>query len=200
MDSPVERQKYPFGDLGGPALGTAGKGETTTQLATGGFNKAISPTFIVDGVFGYTRMDQFVGIPNVDKNVGLDIWKIPGTNRRQYANDTRYGGAPNLTGFGFTDLGFIDTWTPVWRHERATPISPTSARSTVHMNCAGDIEGTPSGVEPHRQPETANPRGASCSAVAQPPSRGRPRGAATNLRRGLAGWLTLTQNQSSSMR
>ena len=27
--------------------------------------RPFSPTFIVDGVFGYTRMDQFVGIPNV---------------------------------------------------------------------------------------------------------------------------------------
>ena len=39
-------------------------------------------------------MDQFVGIPNVDKNIGLDVWKIPGTNGGQrYASDTRYGGA-----------------------------------------------------------------------------------------------------------
>ena len=112
MDAPVEG-KYPFGDLGGSALGTAGKGETTTQIVTGGFNATISPTFIFDGVFGYTRMDQHVGIPNEDINVGLDVWKIPGTNGgKQYANDTRYGGAPNITGFGFSDIGFIDTWTP----------------------------------------------------------------------------------------
>src|SRR5262249_10585048 len=77
MDAPVQG-KYPFGDLGGSALGTAGFGETATQLQTTGFSKTISATFLMDGVFGYTRMDQFVGIPNVDKNVGLDIWHIPG--------------------------------------------------------------------------------------------------------------------------
>ncbi|HBY63970.1 MAG TPA: hypothetical protein DEH78_29455, partial [Solibacterales bacterium] len=101
MDAPVAGV-YPFGDLGGSALGTAGQGDTTTQLVTAGFNKMFSGTFLMDGVFGYTRMDQFVGIPNVDRNVGLDEWKIPGTNGgRQYANDTRYGGAPAITGFGF---------------------------------------------------------------------------------------------------
>ena len=40
MDAPVEG-KYPFGDLGGSALGTAGKGETTTQIVTGGYNYTI---------------------------------------------------------------------------------------------------------------------------------------------------------------
>ena len=137
MDAPVEG-KYPFGDLGGSALGTAGKGETTTQIVTGGFNYTISPTFIFDGVSATRGMDQFVGIPNVDKNVGLDVWKIPGTNGgKQYANDTRYGGAPNITGFGFSDIGFIDTWTPVWRHERSyTYHDATSARFTARTKSA----------------------------------------------------------------
>jgi len=83
-------------------------------------------------------MDQFVGIPDVDKNVGLDIWKIPGTNGgKQYANDTRYGGAPNITGFGFSDIGFIDTWTRYGATNGAIPTRPTSARFTVPTNCAG---------------------------------------------------------------
>ncbi len=158
MDAPVEG-KYPFGDLGGSALGTAGKGETTTQIVTAGFNYTISPTFIFDGVFGNTRHDQFVGIPNVDKNVGLDIWKIPGTNGgKQFANDTRYGGAPNITGFGFSDIGFIDTWTPVWRHER----SYTYASNFSKVHRAHEIR---FGFDVRRlelnhwQPETANPRG-----------------------------------------
>ena len=118
MDAPVQG-KYIFGDLGGPALGTEGFGDTTTQMVTGGYNHTFSPTFLMDGVFGYTRMDQVVGIPNVDKNIGLDVWKIPGTNGgKQYANDTRYGGAPQVHGFGFDYVGVGATWAPVWRHER----------------------------------------------------------------------------------
>src|SRR6185295_18996958 len=159
MDAPVEG-KYPFGDLGGSALGTAGKGETTTQIVTGGFSYVMSPTFIFDGVFGYTRMDQFVGIPNVDKNVGLDIWKIPGTNGgKQYANDTRYGGAPNITGFGFTDLGFIDTWTPVWRHERSYTYQTNFSKIHGAHELRWGLEARRLELN-HWQPETGNPRGA----------------------------------------
>ena len=158
MDAPVEG-KYPFGDLGGTALGTAGKGETTTQIVTAGFNYTLSPTFIFDGVFGNTRHDQFVGIPNVDKNVGLDIWKIPGTNGgKQFANDTRYGGAPNITGFGFSDIGFIDTWTPVWRHERSYTYATNFSKihGAHEIRFGGDIRRLELN---HWQPETANPRG-----------------------------------------
>ncbi|MBL0155592.1 MAG: hypothetical protein IPP47_00560 [Bryobacterales bacterium] len=110
MDAPVAG-KYIFGDLGGSALGSEGFGDTTTQIPTVGYNYTFSPSFFMDGVFGYTRMDQVVGIPNVDKNIGLDTWKIPGTNGgRQYAKDDRHGGAPQVDGFGFSygrrrDLG-----------------------------------------------------------------------------------------------
>jgi len=158
MDAPVEG-KYPFGDLGGSALGTAGKGETTTQIVTAGYNYTFSPTFIFDGVFGNTRHDQFVGIPNVDKNVGLDIWKIPGTNGgRQYANDTRYGGAPNITGFGFSDIGFIDTWTPVWRHERSYTYQTNVSKIHGSHEFRFGFEARRLELN-HWQPETANPRG-----------------------------------------
>lgn len=159
MDSPVQG-KYPFGDLGGSALGTAGFGDTKTQLVSGGFNYTFSPTFLFDGVFGYTRMDQFVGIPNVDKNIGLDVWKIPGTNGgKAYANDNRYGGAPQLTGFGFSDLGAIDGWTPTWRHERSYTYQSnfTKLFSGHEVRFGFDFRRLELN---HWQPETANPRGA----------------------------------------
>jgi hypothetical protein len=159
MDAPVEG-KYPFGDLGGAALGTAGFGDTTTQLVTGGYNYTVSPTFIFDGVFGYTRMDQFVGIPNVDKNIGLDVWKIPGTNGGQkYANDTRYGGAPAVTGFGFSDIGALDTWTPVWRHERSYTYQSNFSKIFSAHEIRFGLETRRMELN-HWQPETANPRGA----------------------------------------
>ncbi|MBI2687379.1 MAG: TonB-dependent receptor [Acidobacteria bacterium] len=158
MDAPVNGV-YPFGSLGGSALGTEGFGETTTQLPTFGYNHTFSPTFMMDGVFGIMRMDQFVGIPGVDKNVGLDVWKIPGTNGgKQYANDPRYGGAPVIDGFGFSYIGFGATWTPVWRHERTYTYQTNFSK----ISGAHEIRW---GFEPRRlelnhwQPETANPRG-----------------------------------------
>ena len=158
MDAPVSG-KYVFGDLGGPALGTDGFGDTTTQLVSGGFNKTFSPTFLMDGVFGYTRMDQVVGIPGMDKNYGLDVWKIPGTNGgRQFANDPRYGGLPNIQNFGFDNIGIAATWAPVWRAER----SYTYQTNFSKLNGAHEFRW---GFElrrmelNHWQPETANPRG-----------------------------------------
>ena len=159
MDAPVQG-KYPFGDLGGGALGTPGFGDTTTQLVTTGYTHTFSPTFLMDGVFGYTRMDQFVGIPGVDKNVGLDVWKIPGTNGgRQYASDKRYGGAPQITGFGFSDIGFTDTWTPVDRKERAYSYQTNFSKlfNAHELRFGFEVRNLQLN---HWQPETANPRGA----------------------------------------
>jgi hypothetical protein len=161
MDSPVEG-KYPFGDLGGNAgtIGTEGMGDTTTQIVTGGFSYTFSPTFLMDGVFGYTRMDQTVNIPNVDKNIGLDVWKIPGTNGgKQYANDPRYGGAPQITGFGFDYIGFGATWTPVWRHERSYTYQTNFSKIYQAHELRWGFEARRLELN-HWQPETANPRGA----------------------------------------
>lgn len=158
MDAPVAG-KYAFDNLGGGALGTEGFGETATQLLTVGHNYTFSPTFFMDGVFGYTRMDQNVGIPQQAANVGLDTWKIPGTNGgRQYADDPRYGGLPQIDGFGFSYIGVGATWAPLERHER----SYTYQANFSVIKGAHQIR---FGFEPRRmelthwQPETANPRG-----------------------------------------
>jgi hypothetical protein len=158
MDAPVEGA-YPFGNMGGAALGTDGKGDTRTQLPVMGYNYTFSPTFFMDGVFGYTRMDQSVLLPNTDKNVGLDEWKIPGTNGgKQYANDPRYGGAPHLTGFGFSDIGFSATWAPVWRLEQAYTYQTNFSKIQGAHELRWGFEVRRLMMD-HWQPETANPRG-----------------------------------------
>ncbi|MGH9723192.1 MAG: carboxypeptidase-like regulatory domain-containing protein, partial [Bryobacteraceae bacterium] len=158
MDAPVQG-KYVFGDLGGPALGTEGFGDTTTQLLTGGYNYTFSPSFLMDGVFGYTRMDQVVGIPNVDKNIGLDVWKIPGTNGgKQYASDNRYGGAPQVSGYGFDYVGVGATWAPVWRHERAYTYQTNFSKIHRSHEFRWGFEARRLELN-HWQPETGNPRG-----------------------------------------
>ncbi len=158
MHAPVEGV-YPFGTLGGAAIGTEGIGDTTTQLMTVGFNKTFSPTFLWDGIFGYTRMDQNVNIPGQGTNIGLDQWKIPGTNGgTQYASDMRYSGAPQLSNFGFSDIGITATWAPTERHERAYTFQ-------TNMTKVWGAHEVRWGFEPRRlqmdhwQPETANPRG-----------------------------------------
>ncbi len=158
MDAPVTGA-YVFGDLGGPSIGSDGFGDTTTQIPTVGYNYTFSPTFFMDGVFGYTRMDQVVGIPNVDKNIGLDVWKIPGTNGgKQYASDTRYGGAPSIGGFGFSNVGIAATWAPLWRAERNYAYQTNFSKIKGAHEFRWGFEARRLELN-HWQPETANPRG-----------------------------------------
>ncbi len=159
MGAPVDG-RYPFGEMGGGALGTAGYGKTHVNIPTGGFTYTFSPTFLWDGVFGYTRFDQTVTGVQPDKNVGLDVWGIPGTNGGvKYKNDiAHYGGVPQVTGFGFSDWGETSTWIPVERHERTYEFRTNFSK----IHGAHELRW---GFEPRRlemnhwQPETANPRG-----------------------------------------
>jgi len=158
MDSPVAG-RYVFGDLGGPALGTEGFGDTNVNIPTVGYTYTFNPTFLMDGVFAYTRFDQIVGVPGGDQNVGLDVWKIPGTNGgRQYASDTRYGGPPQIAGFGFSYVGLGATWAPLFRNDR----SYTYQTNFTKLSGSHEIRW---GFEPRRhemnhwQPETGSPRG-----------------------------------------
>ncbi len=159
MGAPVDG-RYPFGDMGGSPLGTAGYGQTHVNIPTGGFTYAFSPTFLWDGVFGYTRFDQQVTGPQQDKNVGLDVWGIPGTNGGiRYKDDiAHYGGLPDVTGFGFSDWGEVQTWIPVERHERTYEFRTNFSKIYRAHELRWGFE--PRRLEMnHWQPETANPRG-----------------------------------------
>lgn len=158
MDAPVQGV-YAFGDKGGPALGSHGFGDTKTQMGTAGYNYTFSPTFLMDGVFGYTRMDQTVGIPGQEKNVGLDEWGIPGTNGgRQFANDPRYGGLPNVSGFGFSNVGVDATWAPLFREEVSVTYQTNFSKIQGSHELRWGFEGRRLMLD-HWQPETSNPRG-----------------------------------------
>jgi outer membrane receptor protein involved in Fe transport len=157
MGAPV-KGTYAFGALGGPALGTDGFGDTHVNIPTVGYTYTFSPTFLMDGVFGYTRFDQTVSIPGEGSNVGLDVWGVPGTNGgTQYASDPRYGGPPNVN-FGFSNIGVAATWAPLFRNDR----SYTYQTNFSKIHGAHEFRW---GFEPRRhemnhwQPETANPRG-----------------------------------------
>jgi outer membrane receptor protein involved in Fe transport len=151
--------KYIFGELVGPALGTAGIGDVRLNMPSAGMTYTFSPTFMMDVVFGYQRHDQDVLGPDGGKNWGLDVWKIPGTNGgRQYASDMRYSGVPYFD-TGFTSWGNGDTWVPVSRRERTytAPVNFSKLRGSHEFRWGFD----PRRLEMnHWQPETANPRGA----------------------------------------
>lgn len=71
-----------LGPAGGPAIdaGQPGTAPSTLQNAAIGFTHTFTPHLLVDGNIGFMR--QHLGAENVDinKNYGLDVLDIPGTN------------------------------------------------------------------------------------------------------------------------
>ena len=94
-----------------PSLGAAG-GDATNGGQPGtapgriqstgiGGTYTVSPTVVVDGVFGYTRLRLSAKNVDIDKNYGLDVLNIPGTN----GTDPLQGGFPRFTFNTFSNLG-----------------------------------------------------------------------------------------------
>lgn len=149
---------FPFGELTGPGLGTGGKGDTNVNIPTGGFTYQITPTFIMDGVFGYTRFDQTVLGPGSDKNWGLDVWKIPGTNGGAlYKDDSRYKGQPALY-TGFTVWGYEPTWFPLFRNDRTYTYTHNFSKQRGAHELRWGFDMVKHSLN-HWQPEVNHPRG-----------------------------------------
>jgi Carboxypeptidase regulatory-like domain len=108
---------FALGAAGGDALcdGGPGKGDTTVQIGTIGHTYTLGNKMLMDGTFGFTRMDQTVTGPDFGQNFGLDVLKIPGTN----GPDPRQGGMPWFDISGFTALGNQYNWEPIYRNDRS---------------------------------------------------------------------------------
>jgi Carboxypeptidase regulatory-like domain len=144
-----------FGDAVGPPLGgLAGTGDTKVYLTTVGQTWTINK-FVVDGNFGYTRMDQVSLGSDFGKNFGSEVLGIPGTN----GSDPRQSGFP-LFQFGFSDVGQTAGWSPAYRNDR----SYTGAVNVGHVRGPHDMRfgfDTVYHQLNHWQPEILNgPRGA----------------------------------------
>jgi len=106
--------------IGGPCPADQwGKTNVFVQTATLGHTWNISPTFVADGSYGFSRMSQ-KGFPqDFGKNIGLDVLKIPGTNDSLgNGQDIRYSGAPTIQVNGFDGLGSPNFgWMPFYRND-----------------------------------------------------------------------------------
>jgi len=136
MDAPVS-SKFALGEVGGLGLSRAGvgTGDTNVNIITLGHTWTLSPTFVVDSTFGFTKFDQSVVGPDHGKNIGSEVWGIPNTNdpivtgfaggaeqvRKACppaAQGACYSGMPTLD-HGFSSWGNIYGWQPLFRRERA---------------------------------------------------------------------------------
>ncbi len=146
--------------LVGPGVGGAdpGWGTTGVQVPTVGLNYTFSPTFLMDGIYGYTRFDQPAFGFDYGKNYGTDVWKIPGTNGgTQFADDIKYSGMPAIY-TGFTGWGQLSTPLPWWRNDRSQTFSTNFSKIVKAHEIRFGYDMVHHAMN-HWQPETANPRG-----------------------------------------
>src|SRR5712664_3930969 len=109
---------------GEPSLGQAigdcacdgglGNFHSLVQLATVGHTLTLSPTLVVDGNVGFTRMSEYGQTPDFGTNIGSDVLGIPGTNN---GSDLRSSGIPFFSVTGFADLGNPEGWNPAFRND-----------------------------------------------------------------------------------
>lgn len=106
-----------LGELGGVGIssnggntGTADGFTHSTSIAT---TYVIKPNLILDANFGYTKLGSKVEQAGLDKNIGLDVLKIPGTNGKRRFE----GGWPRFQVGGFNTFGVNDSFMPYDRQD-----------------------------------------------------------------------------------
>ena len=92
-----------LGLAGGDATngGQPGRAPGLVQSAGMGGNYTITPTLLFDMAIGYTRLRISAENVDIEKNYGLDVLKIPGTNGLSHLQ----GGYPRFTFTTFSSLG-----------------------------------------------------------------------------------------------
>jgi hypothetical protein len=116
MDALVKGD-FGLGQAGGECLcgGGLGAGHTLVQIGGMGQTYTVSPTFLIDGTFGWTRFGQNVTPPDLGTNFGLDVLGIPGTN----GPDPRESGIPPMYIAGYSALGNPEGWNPLYRNDQS---------------------------------------------------------------------------------
>ena len=94
--------------------GGLGDFHSHVQLVTVGHTLTISPTLVVDGNVGFTRMSEYGKTPDYGTNIGSDVLGIPGTNN---GSDLRSSGFPFFFVSGFADMGNPEGWNPAFRND-----------------------------------------------------------------------------------
>src|SRR5437016_3603616 len=94
--------------------GGLGNFHSLVQLVTVGHTLTLSPTLVVDGNVGFTRMSEYGQTPDFGTNIGLSVLGIPGTNN---PNDLRDSGMPFFAISGYANIGNPEGWNPAFRND-----------------------------------------------------------------------------------
>jgi hypothetical protein len=157
MNAPVEGVGA-LGELTGPALGQMGLADVGIKMPSFGFNFTLSPTFLIDGVFGHTRFKNIATGPDYGKNWGSEVWGIPGTNGgKAFADDIRYSGQPCINN-GLTGWGNCQGSNPNFYQDRSYTYTTNFSKVMGAHEFRWGVDIVRHAMN-HWQPEVANPRG-----------------------------------------
>ncbi|MBI3207734.1 MAG: TonB-dependent receptor [Candidatus Solibacter usitatus] len=120
-----------FGMAGGDALsgGQPGHARGLIQNASMGGTYTLSPTVLLDGHMGFTRLRLTGENIDLDKNYGLDVLHIPGTNGTYRLQ----AGIPRFTVTGFSNFGNPNVSNPfLFRDNQYTGIGSLSWMRGAH--------------------------------------------------------------------
>jgi outer membrane receptor protein involved in Fe transport len=147
-----------LGELTGPALGQLGKADVSVKIPTVGFNLTMSPTFLIDGVFGHTRFKNEATGPDYGRNWGSEVWNIPGTNGgKAFAGDIRYSGQPCISN-GLTAWGNCTSSNPNFYNDNSYTYTTNFSKLRGAHEFRWGVDIVRHAMN-HWQPEIANPRG-----------------------------------------
>jgi hypothetical protein len=131
---------------GNPGVGWGG-----TYNFSGGATYTLGNNIVMDGHFGWVRMNSNVEMADVRENKGLDWLGIPGTN----GPDLVDGGTPWFDLDGYTDLGTIEDFMPYYRSDDQyqTVVNLSWLKGRHNVRVGSDIYYT---TLNHIQPEIAD--------------------------------------------
>ena len=106
-----------LGQFGGnrlhPTNSNPGTGFGNTYSGTISVTHVVSPTFLIDGYYGYTLVDTNVEQQRLEENLGWTVLGIPGLQSNRFID----GGWPRLRIDGFEGLGMSNSFMPYYRSD-----------------------------------------------------------------------------------
>jgi len=112
------RSPTAFGDilegpgLSGKSIASPGDSNGGTHSVSAGVNYIVRPNLLLDANFGFVRQPANMWSRSSNKNYGLEVLGIPGTN----GPDMRYqGGMPRFDVGGYAQYGIANHYTPYYR-------------------------------------------------------------------------------------
>lgn len=156
--SPTEFFDPPsLGEAGGDATGGGqpGRAPGLIQSAGVGGTYAFTPRVLFDVTVGYTRLRLSAQNVDIDKNYGLDVLKIPGTN----GADPLQGGYPRFTFGTFSSIGNPNVSNPFLFRDPQTVTSENVSWTKGSHSLRFGFEYSKYSIN-HFQPQASNgPRG-----------------------------------------